>query len=301
MREPVSPLLGAMPRTNQMLELQITQEYTGQSTHLCYLIPSWKEVLDFDTHARGEGSQVSRVISGDLFENPSAGIAGVANIGRDRNWTGHLLAQSNLYGYGRLAWNPSLSAEAIAREWIGMALSSDAEAKRVISGLLLQSWEVYENYTSPLGVGILCEGAGHFDPRPAVRANYHGANSHGVGKDRTMATGTGYTGQYHSPWKERFESLETCPEELLLFFHHVPYGHRLRSGKTVIEHIYETHREGVRQAEGMLGQWRSLEGKLDDEHYRHVLGKFEAQLAHARLWRDTINDYFADLSGIPWK
>ena len=303
-REPVSSLFGQMPKTNLMLELQITQEYTGYSTHLCYLIPQWKYFFDFDTQAKGASSTLDKVVDGSLHGYKHSGIAGVANIGSDRNWTGHHLAQANTYGYGRLAWNPGLSSEEITDEWVKMTYGSDPKVVDTISKMLLDSFQIYEDYTSPLGVGFMCGSKKphrhHYDPDPAGRQKkYHHADKQGVGYDRTKATGSGYTMQYHKVAADIFESLETCPDELLLFFHHVPYRHRLHSGKTVIQHIYDTHNDGAKRAEGLRKSWKSLKGKIDKERFAHVLGRLNKQIDHAYLWRDTINGYFEEMSGIP--
>ena len=301
-REPVSPLFGAMPNTNQILELQITQEYTGQSTHFCYLIPQWIEILNFDTYVDGRGSTVSRIVSGELSDKRYSGIAGVSNIGSDLNWTGHLLAQSNMYGYGRLAWNPNLPLEKITNEWIIMTFGSDPKVVQVISKILLNSWKIFENYTSPLGVGIMCNKSGkesHFSPAPSIRNNIHHADDYGVGYDRTNATGSGFLSQYSEPIAKIFENIATCPDELLLFFHHVPYTHVLKSGKTVIQHIYDSHNEGVEQVKQMKTEWLSLKDKIDEERFQHVLKKFNSQIEQAEIWRDSINEFFYKLSGIP--
>jgi alpha-glucuronidase len=302
-REPVSPLFGGLPNTNQMLELQVTQEYTGQQKHLCFLVPQWKEVLDFDTYAKGEGSTVAEAASGALFGRRLGGIAGVSNIGDDMNWTGHILAQANLYGFGRLAWNPGLSSEQIAREWIVMTFGDDPEVTTVVSRMLLESWRIYENYTASLGVGWMVNPGHHYGPNVdgyeySKWGTYHFADCRGIGVDRTVKTGTGYTAQYHAPQSDIYESLETCPDELLLFFHHVPYTHKLKSGKTVIQHIYDTHFEGARQAEGLVEAWASLKGKIDAERFGHVLQRLREQAEHAKEWRDQINTYFFRKSGI---
>jgi alpha-glucuronidase len=296
-REPISPLFGAVPKTNLMLELQITQEYTGYSTHLCYMIPQWKEILDFDTHVHGPGSTVASVISGSLHKHKLCGIAGVANIGRDRNWTGHHLAAANTYGWGRLAWSPTLSSEVITDEWIRMTFGHDPVVVKTINKMLLSSWRIYENYNAPLGVGVVC-GSSHYEPAPQTRGKYHKADSKGVGYDRTVATGSSYAAQYHPDVARVYESLDTCPDELLLFFHHVPYTHRLKSGKTVIQHIYDTHFEGVKQVEQMLCDWNSLSTRIEEERHLHVQNRIQKQLLHAKKWRDSINGYFHKLSGI---
>ncbi|WEG11880.1 alpha-glucuronidase family glycosyl hydrolase [Pullulanibacillus sp. KACC 23026] len=302
-REAVSPLFGAMPNTNQIIEFQVTQEYTGQQIHLCYLIPQWKEFLDFDTYAKGEGSYVKRVVDGTLYPYKYCGVTAVTNIGLDLNWTGHTLAQANLFGYGRLTWDPDLSTEAITSEWIEQTFGNDPAVNEVIKTMLLSSWPIYENYTSPLGVGWMVNPGHHYGPNVdgyeySVWGTYHFADRDGIGVDRTKKTGTGYTGQYFPENEAMYESLETCPDELLLFFHHVPYTHRLKSGKTVIQHIYDTHFEGVEQAEELKVMWRSLKGKVDDERYEAVLDRLSKQAEHSKEWRDIINTYFYRKSGI---
>jgi len=304
-REPVSPLFGAMPRTNQIIELQITQEYTGHDKHVCYLVPQWKEILDFDTYAEGPGSTVARIVSGTASALRYTGIAGVSNIGDDTNWTGHLLAQANFYGFGRLAWNPALKTGQITEEWINLTFGNNEQVFSVVKEILLTSLKTYEDYTSPLGVGLMCNGGGtghdgHFTPAPSSRVSYHRADRSGVGFDRTMATGSGFTGQYNEPVRSMYESLETCPDELLLFFHHVPYTHRLKSGSTVIQHIYDTHNEGVEKVKSYYEKWKTLEGLLDQERYLHVLDRLHGQIGYAEAWRDSINNYFSKLSGIPF-
>ncbi|ULT59935.1 alpha-glucuronidase [Neobacillus drentensis] len=302
-REAVSPLFGAMPQTNQMLEFQITQEYTGQQKHLCYLVPQWKGILDFDTYANGEGSPVKQVVDGSMFPYRYSGISAVSNIGNDYNWTGHTLAQANLYGFGRLTWNPDLEAETITNEWIGQTFGQDGLVNDQISQMLLKAWEIYEHYTSPLGVGWMVNPHHHYGPNVdgyeySVWGTYHFADCRGIGVDRTVKTGTGYSAQYFKENADMYESLETCPDELLLFFHHVPYTHRLKSGDTVIQHIYNTHFEGVQEAEELKGRWTKLEGKIDSERYEDILNKLEEQVSHSKEWRDIINTYFYRKSGI---
>jgi alpha-glucuronidase len=302
-REAVSPLFGAMPQTNQMMEFQVTQEYTGQQRHLCYLVPQWKEILDFKTFANGEESPVKHIVDGSVYPYRYSGIAAVSNIGNDYNWTGHPLAQANLYGYGRLTWNPDLEAETITKEWIGQTFGQDERVNEQISQMLLKSWEIYEHYTSPLGVGWMVNPHHHYGPNVdgyeySVWGTYHFADCHGIGVDRTVKTGTGYTGQYFKDNADMYESLETCPDELLLFFHHVPYTHKLNSGVTVIQHIYNTHFEGVQEAQELKERWTTLEGKIDSERYEDILTRLEEQVSHSKEWRDIINTYFYRKSGI---
>lgn len=303
-REPVSPLLGAMPATNQMIEFQITQEYTGQQRHVCYLVPQWKEVLEFDTYLQGKGTPVRRIVDGSAHGNRYGGFAAVSNIGDDANWTGHLLAQANLYGYGRLAWNPELTAEEIAEEWIRLTFGDDERTVRTILGILLDSLSIYESYTAPLGIGFMVNPGHHYGPNVdgyeySLWGTYHFADCHGIGVDRTKATGTGYTAQYAEPNFRRYESLESCPDELLLFFHHVPYTHVLHSGKTVIQHIYDTHFAGAERAARLQEAWSSLAGLIPDSLYKQVADRLDEQAEHAKEWRDQINTYFYRKSGIP--
>ncbi len=303
-REGVSPLFGAMPSTNQILEFQITQEYTGQQRHLCYLIPQWKEILDFDTYAKGEGSPVKSVVDGSMYDYKYSGITAVVNVGNDTNWTGHTLAQANLYGYGRLIWNPDLSTEEITDEWVKATFGAEPQVVETITEMLLKSWSIYEKYTSPLGVGWMVNPNHHYGPNVDGYeydrwGTYHFADLQGIGVDRTVATGTGYTGQYFPENTSLYESVDTCPDELLLFFHHVPYTHQLKSGVSVIQHIYNTHFEGVEEAEELKNRWLALEGKIDDVRFRHVLARQEEQAEHSKEWRDIINTYFYRKSGIP--
>lgn len=302
-REGVSPLLGAMPHTNQVLEFQITQEYTGQQRHLCYLIPQWKEILDFDTYANGAGSEIKKVASGELYPYKYSGITAVINVGDDHNWTGHTLAQANLYGYGRLTWNPDLAEEQITSEWIKQTFGSNSAVLEAVSSMLQDSWPIYESYTSPLGVGWMVNPEHHYGPNVdgyeySMWGTYHFADCHGIGVNRTVKNGTGYTAQYFPENAQMYESLATCPDELLLFFHHVPYTHVLHSGKTVIQHIYDTHFAGVEGVETLIERWSKLEGVIDSERYQGVMKRLEGQLAHSKEWRDIINTYFYRKSGI---
>ena len=302
-REPVSPLLGALEKTNHLMELQITQEYTGQQKHVCYLVPQWKEIFEFDTYAKGENTRIKSIVDGSLFEREYAGVAAVSNIGDDYNWTGHTLAQANLYGYGRLIWNPDLTAQEIAEEWIDLTFGKDEEVSRIVHDILMGSWPTYEKYTAPLGVGFMVNPSHHYGPNVdgyeySPWGTYHFADCNGIGVNRTEKDGTGYTGQYFHENREKYENLETCPDELLLFFHHVPYTHELKSGKTVIQHIYDTHFEGVEEVMVFIETWKQLEGKIDSEKYNNVLDRFSEQLRSAKDWRDQINTYFYRKSGI---
>lgn len=299
-REPVSPLFGAMPATNKVLELQITQEYTGQQKHVCYLAPMWKEILEFDACAPGV---LDSTVAGIISKNEKTGVAGVSNIGADYNWTGHKLAQVNLYAFGRLAFDPKLSAEQILTEWLKQTFDLTESEERIIFDICINSRLVYENYTAPLGVGWMVRPGNHYGPDVDGYeydrwGTYHFADRDGVGVDRA-GTGTGYALTYNEPAASAYNGVDTCPDELLLFFHHVPYTHILKSGKTVIQHIYDSHFDGLESVLKMLSDWKRLEGRLNDKDYINVLYRLEEQAHCARQWRDQINTYFFRKSGIP--
>lgn len=303
-REPVSPLIAGLRSTNEFLELQITQEYTGQQRHLCYLVPVWKEVLNFNFHVDGGDTPVKQIVSGRTFHRPLGGFAGVANVGRDLNWLGSDLAMANLYGFGRLAWNPDLSARQITEEWTRMTFGHDARVVDTIANLELESWRVYEGYAGPLGLGTLTDILhSHYGPGiETAERNGWGqwirADHEGIGMDRTVATGTDI-GQYPPEVAAMYESLERCPDNLLLFMHHVPYTHVLHSGKTVVQHIYDSHYDAAAEAQQFPRWWEALRGRIDDERYDAVLQKLEYQAGHAIVWRDAICSWFLKESGIP--
>jgi alpha-glucuronidase len=311
-REPVSPLFGALEHTNETLELQVTQEYTGQQRQLCFLLPMWKQVLDFDMRANGRATPVADLVSGKTFHRPLGGFVAVTNVGRDSNWLGFDLAMANLYAFGRIAWDPHLEAGRVVDEWTRQTFGADPDVVRTIDALQLQSWKVYEDYTGPLGIGGLTDIIG--GPNGAVGNHYgpgiesserngwgqwHRADANGVGMDRTAATGTGYIAQYPPEVASLYESLAKCPDNLLLFMHHVPYTHELQSGETVIQHIYDSHYQGAGEAQTYPEQWRKLRGRVDEERYEAVLKKLDYQAGYAIVWRDAVCDWFYKTSGIP--
>ncbi len=304
-REPVSPLFGGLEKTNQGIELQITQEYTGQQRHLCFLPPMWKEILDFDLRVNGRNTPVKDMVAGKIFHRPTGAFVGVANVGMDANWLGHPLAMANLYGFGRLAWNPNLSADAIAEEWTRLTFGNDPKVVKTITDLQLESWPTYVSYTGPLGAQTLTDILGsHYGPgiESSERngwGQWHRADHQGIGMDRTVATGTGFVGQYSPAVQHLYETAKTTPDDLLLFFHHVPYTYVLHSGKTVIQHIYDSHYEGAARAADFVRQWKSLEHSIDDQRYAEVLARLEYQAGHAIVWRDAICNWFFRASGIP--
>lgn len=303
-REPASPLFGTLEKTNQAIELQITQEYFGQARHTVFLAPMWKEALDFDLHARGAGTPVKALAAGKVFNRPAGGFVGVSNVGLDDNWFGNHLSQANLYAFGRLAWNPDLTSERIADEWTKQTFGGDPAVVSTVNHIQLTSWRTYENYTGPLGLQTLTDIVGnHYGV--AVEASerngwgqWHRADEKGAGMDRTVATGTGFIGQYRPPVAKMYESLASCPDELLVFMHHVPYTHKLKSGKTVIQHIYDSHYEGAQAVEGYVDAWRKLAGRVDERRYREVLAQLEYQAGQAQVWRDAVNNWFHRTSSI---
>jgi alpha-glucuronidase len=212
---------------------------------------------------------------------------------------------ANLYGFGRLAWNPDLSAEKIVEEWTRLTFGSDPLVVKTITAMQLSSWHVYESYTGPLGAGTLTNILGnHYDPAPQFSeengwGQWHRADHQGIGMDRTVATGTGFIGQYPPEAQTFYASLTRCPDNLLLFFHHLPYTYVLHSGKTVIQHIYDSHYNGADRARDFVSQWQELHSHIDRERYRDILARLEYQAGEAIVWRDTICDWIYQLSGIP--
>ncbi|MGE0018411.1 MAG: alpha-glucuronidase family glycosyl hydrolase [Draconibacterium sp.] len=306
-REPFHPLFGAMPKTPLMMEFQITQEYLGHSTDLCYLAPLFKECLDSDTYAKGPGSTVAKVIDGSLENHQLTGIAGVANTGSDRNWTGHLFGQANWFAFGKLAWNASLSSEEIADEWIKLTFSDDEKVVATISKIMMDSREISVNYMTPLGLHHIMGYNHHFGPGPWVnrgRADwtsvyYHRADSAGIGFNRTP-TGSDATSQYHQPVAEVFANPETCPEKYVLWFHHLPWDYKTKSGKTLWDELCLKYDSGVEGVHQMQSDWNSLEGKIDNEQFAFVKAKLEKQLNVALWWRNSCTLYFQQFSKLPF-
>jgi alpha-glucuronidase len=304
-REPASPLFGTLERSNQAIELQITQEYFGQARHTVFLAPMWKEVLDFDMRAKGAGTPVKALVAGKTFTRPVGGFIGVSNVGLGDNWFNNHLSQSNLYAFGRLAWNPDLTARTISEEWARLTFGANPTVNAVINEIQLSSWRTYENYTGPLGLQTLTDITGnHYGV--AVEASerngwgqWHNADQRGAGMDRSTKTGTGYASQYRPDVARIYESPASTPDELLLFFHHVPYTQRLHSGKTVIQHLYDAHYEGAEAVANYVQRWKTLEGLVDERRYTEVLAQLEYQAGQAEVWRDAVVNWFLKTSAIP--
>ncbi len=304
-REPFHPLFGAMPRTQLMPELQITQEYLGFSNHLVFLAPMWREFLDADTFARGRGSTVTKVVDGSLYRQRLTGMAGVANTGSSRNWTGHDFAQANWYAFGRLAWNPDLTSEEIAREWIPMTLTHDGASIMAIEKVMLESHEAAVDYMTPLGLHHIMWPGHHYGPAPwwdrGERDDwnsvyYHRADEKGIGFDRT-SSGSNSVRHYHAPVRSRFGDLKTCPEKFLLWFHHVPWDYRMKSGRMLWDELALRYQRGVDWTRAARNRWAEL--VIDPERHAAISRKLEIQERDAVVWRDACLLYFQTFSKRP--
>ena len=303
-REPFHPLFGGMPNTNMMMEFQITMEYLGQGTQLVYLAPMWKECLESDTYEKGEGSTVAKVIDGSLENHSLTGIAGVSNIGTDRNWTGHLFGQANWYAFGRLAWNHELTSEQITDEWIRMTFLNDVSIINPIKEIMMQSRENVVNYMTPLGLAHQMGWDHHYGPAPWdshrgrpewTPVYYNRADSTGIGFDRT-GTGSDAVNQYHKPVADEFASLKTCPDKFLLWFHHVNWNYKMRSGRTLWNELCYHYYEGVDSARSIQKTWNTLKGKIDEEEFNHVRMLLKIQVNEAVWWRNACVLYFQTFS-----
>ena len=306
-REPFHPLFGAMPKTPLMMEFQITKEYLGQDTHLVFLAPLFAEVLNADTFAKGQGSPVGRVIDGSLHGYRRTGIAGVANIGNDRNWTGSHFNQANWYAFGRLAWDHALSPSEIADEWIRMTWSNDALVVARVKEMMLSSREAVVNYMTPLGLAHIMATGHHYGPGPWVsrlaRADwtpvyFHRADTLGIGFDRT-ASGSNAVAQYFPPVRDRYASRETVPDSVLLWFHHVGWTERLSSGRTLWEELVHRYNAGVDSVRAMQRAWQTLQTNVDSERFAEVNAYLAIQEKEARWWRDAVVQYFQTFSRLP--
>lgn len=307
-REPFSPLIGAMQKTAIMPELQITQEYLGFSNHLVYLASQWKEFFDSDTYSKGSGSTVAKSTDNTLFKNKVSAIAGVANTGLDTNWTGHHFAQANWYAFGRLAWNHQLSADEIADEWLKQTFTANKSFVDTVKAIMLKSHEAAVNYMMPLGLHHLFAWDHHYGPEPWCYFDwarpdwlpryYHQASEYGIGFNRT-STGSNAVSQYFSPLKEQFNSSENCPEKYLLWFHHVPWTHRMNSGRSVWDELCYQYEEGVKSVRQFQQQWNAIETLVDKDRFEHVKSRLEIQLHDAIWWKDACLLYFQTYSNLP--
>jgi len=267
----------------------------------------WKTALDTDLHAQNRSMPVKEIVEGKSFHQLLGGFVGVANVGLDTNWLHHPMAMANLYGFGKLAWNPDLTTDQIIDAWMRLTFGNDPKVVSTIDDLQRNSWHVYEQYTGPLGMGTLTNILGiHYGPgiESAERngwGQWFRGDSEGIGMDRSVATGTGYIGQYPPELAKVYESLATCPDELLIFMHHVSYNHALHNGPTLIQYVYDSHYEGAAIAATYPTRWQQLHGLIDDERYAEILKLFTYQAGHAVVWRDAVDQWFQRISGIPDK
>jgi alpha-glucuronidase len=307
-REPFNPLFGAMRKTPLMIEFQITQEYLGWSKQVAYLAPLYKEVLSADTYALGLGTTVAKATDGSLFAHPVSAIAGVANTGTDRNWTGHHLAQANWYAFGRLAWDHELTSEEILREWVAMTFTADKRFMEPLESIMMGSREAIVNYMMPLGLHHLFYTGHHYGPEPWANdpfsrpdwqpPYYHKADAQGLGFDRSR-TGSNAASQYFEPLAGQYDNMLTCPENLLLWFHHVPWDHRLKNGNTLWEELCRLYTMGVDQARGFQRTWDSLEPYVDPGRFLDIQRRLKIQARDAQWWRDACLLYFQTFSRQP--
>lgn len=301
-REPVSPLLGAMKSTNQFLEFQITQEYSGQQKHICYLVPQWKEVLEFKTYHTDENDQIKDIVSGKTYHRNIGGITAVSNTGDEPNWTGHDFAGANLFGFGKLAWDVDNSAESIAQTWTRLTFGNTKEIEENVCKMLGMSYRLYEKYTTPMGIGWMVNPNHHYGPNVDGYeydrwGTYHRANWEAIGVDRT-SLGTGYTLQYHPKNQIAFDSLTQCPMELSLFFHRIRYTTKLNNGKTLLQHWYDEHFEGMEEVKELRELWTLSKQYIDDYVFERVDERLKHQEEHAKQWCDVLTTYFYRKSGI---
>lgn len=306
-REPFSPLFGSMPQTPLMMEFQLTQEYLGQGTHLVFEAPLFKEVLNTDTYAKGKGSLVAKVVDGSLYDHDISGMAAVSNIGNSHNWTGHLFGQANWYTLGRLAWNENITSEHIADEWIRQTFSNSKNFVDNIKEMMLSSREVMVDYMTPLGLHHIMANGHHYGPAPwsdnLPRADwnpvyYHRADSAGIGFDRT-ATGSNALAQYAPEVRKQYEDVNTCDEKFLLWFHHVSWTHKMRSGRTLWDELCYKYNEGVKGVRKMQSTWSKFENSVDKERFEQVKMLLSIQEKEAVWWRNACLLYFQTFSQMP--
>lgn len=304
-REPFHPLFGAMPKTALGMEFQITKEYLGFATHLAYLGTMYEEVFRTDTHSSGPGSTVAKVIDGSLGRVGITAMAGVANTGRDRNWSGSQFDQANWYAFGRLAWNPNDSAREIAADWVRMTFGTDASLVKDITGIMMGSREAVVNYMTPLGLTHLMGTGHHYGPGPWVSDQsrpewnpvyYHRADANGIGFDRT-STGSNALSQYAPQVAAAFADPAKTSPDYLLWFHHVSWDFRLSSGRNLWNELVARYDLGVQSVADMQSAWTKLAGRVDAERHAEVAAMLGVQLQEARWWRDASLAYWQSVSG----
>lgn len=307
-REPFSPLFGRMKKTPMMAEFQITQEYLGFSNHLVYLAPLFKETLDTDTYAEGEGSTVAEITNGRLYNHSISAISGVSNIGEDTNWCGHHFAQSNWYTFGRLAWNHTLSSEGIAKEWIKMTFTDKPEFLNPVLDMMLTSRETCVNYMMPLGLHHIFAWDHHYGPEPWCEIEgaredwlpkyYHKASANGIGFNRS-ASGSNAVSQYNIPLRDIYANIDTCPENLILWFHHVSWNHKMKNGHTLWNELCYKYDSGVQTVREYQKIWDRMELYVDQQRFEEVQSRLKIQSRDAVWWKDACLLYFQTFSKQP--
>ncbi len=306
-REPFHPLFGAMPNTPLMMEFQITKEYLGFATHLVYQGTLYEETLQADTFVHGEGSTVARVIDGSLHDYKLTGMAGVANIGSDRDWSGSVFDQANWYAFGRLAWNPSLSSRTIAGEWVRMTFCNNARFVQPVVAMMMDSREAAVDYMTPLGLHHLMGRSHHYGPAPWDAGSerpdwdpvyYHRADAQAIGFDRS-ATGSDAVAQYAPPLAAGFGDVRRVPERFLLWFHRVPWEQPMPSGRTLWDELVHRYTHGVDEVKRMRATWAGLSGYVDAARYRQVADFLAIQEKEAQWWRDASIAYWQSLNHLP--
>ena len=307
-REAFNPLFGALKKTPEMVEFQITQEYLGQNNHLVFLAPLFKETLDSDTYSDGKGSTIAKITDGTLRPAKLTAISAVANIGEDKNWTSHHFAQANWYAFGRLAWNHDLSSEQIADEWIKMTFTDNEKFLNPVKEMMLTSRETAVDYMMPLGLHHIFAGGHHYGPEPwgdykGGRPDwspvyYHQANAEGLGFDRTK-TGSNAVSQYFPPLNEIYGNIKTTPENLILWFHHVPWNYKMKDGKTMWEELCYKYDSGVRRVRDYQNIWNKMQAYVDNERFTDVQAKLKIQAEDAVWWKDACLLYFQTFSKQP--
>ncbi|WP_340114606.1 alpha-glucuronidase family glycosyl hydrolase [Maribellus mangrovi] len=304
-REPFSPLFGAMEQTTLVPELQITKEYLGFSDHLAFLGTLFEEFLDTDTYQKGRNTTIARITNGDIFNDPVTAIAGVANIGQDTNWCGHHFAQANWYVFGRLAWDPGLSARDIAKEWLELTFSQNKRFIHEMSRVMMESREAVVNYMTPLGLHHLMGWSHHYGPEPwceipGARPDwlpkyYHKADDFGIGFNRS-STGSNAVEQYAEPLQIMFDDPQLCPDKYLLWFHHLPWDYTMSNGRELWDELCYKYSEGVDQAKLFKATWKNMSKYVDQQRYDEVSKKFDIQVKEAIWWRDACLLYFQTFS-----
>ncbi|PJJ66539.1 alpha-glucuronidase [Chryseobacterium geocarposphaerae] len=307
-REAFNPLFGALRKTSEMAEFQITQEYLGQANHLVYLAPLFKETLDSDTFSDGKGSTIAKITDGTLRSAKLTAISAVANIGEDTNWTGHHFAQANWYAFGRLAWNHDLTSEQIADEWIKMTFTDNKNFVNPVKEIMLTSRETSIDYMMPLGLHHIFAGGHHYGPEPwgdykGGRPDwspvyYHQANAEGIGFDRTK-TGSNAVSQYFPPLNEIYNNIKTTPENLILWFHHVPWDYKMKDGKTLWEELCYKYDLGVHEVRDYQKVWDKMQPYTDQQRFSEVQDKLKIQAKDAVWWKDACLLYFQTFSKRP--